>query len=165
MNKILIIGEAGRGKTTLAKTVSETLDLPHHSTDDLFWETKYSVPKERALALRLAEELYEKEKWIMEGTTQWLIEPGLEHADTILFLNFKTIFHQWFFIVKRFCFEKNNKESFKSLFQLLRHVFYKKYKLSYKKDSVTHRELLKPYWSKVIELSSFKEISEFCGNL
>jgi adenylate kinase family enzyme len=163
MKKILIIGEAGRGKTTLAEKISTKLNIPHYSTDDFFWKTKYTEPREKEIANQLANDKYNENEWIIEGTTQWLIRPGLDGSDIILFLNFKTIFHQWFYIIKRHFSRKN--ESLKSMLNLLRHVFYKRYKLGYKKDSITHRDLIEPYRDKVTELNSFKQIDNFVANL
>jgi adenylate kinase family enzyme len=163
MNKILIIGEAGRGKTTLAKKLSDKLNIPHFSTDDFFWEIKYTEPREKEHAKQLAIENYNKQSWIIEGTTQWLIKLGLEDSDIIIFLNFKSIFHQWFFIIKRHFSRKD--ESLKSMLILLRHVFYKRFKLGYKKHSTTHRELIEPYRYKVKEFNSYKQIDNFFKSL
>ena len=163
MKKILIVGEAGRGKTTLAKKLSTKLNIPNYSTDDFFWEIKYTKPREKEPANKLAKNHYRKTEWIIEGTTQWLTEPGLKDTNIIIFLNFKTIFHQWFYIIKRH-FSRED-ESLKSMLNLLRHVFYKRHKLGYKKDSITHKDLIKPYMNKVVELNSFKQIDNFFKNL
>jgi len=40
--KIIIIGDAGRGKSTLASKLSKKLNTPHYSTDDYFYEVKFS---------------------------------------------------------------------------------------------------------------------------
>jgi adenylate kinase family enzyme/ADP-ribose pyrophosphatase YjhB (NUDIX family) len=160
-SKILIIGEAARGKTTLSNKLSEKTGIKKYSTDDFFWKVKYTEPLGREKSLEMINEIYSKNDWIVEGTTQWLIKPGLEKADLILFLNFKTIFHQWFFLIKRFLKEERELKNIKPLLILLRHVFYKRFKLGYKKDSITHRDLIEPYKDKVIELNNFKDINQF----
>lgn len=105
--KIIIIGEAGRGKSTLAKKLSEKLNIPHFSTDDFYWETKFTIPRDKEKSLALVNEQYAKNEWIIEGTTQWLIEPALDDADMIIYLYFKNIWYQWFYISKRY-FERKN---------------------------------------------------------
>ena len=42
INKIIIIGDAGRGKTTLASNLSKKLGIKHYSTDDFFYEIKFT---------------------------------------------------------------------------------------------------------------------------
>lgn len=162
-NKIIITGDAGRGKSTLAKMLSEKLNISHHSTDDYFYEVKFSKPRDRQEALRLISENYLKDKWIVEGTTFWLLEPGLKLADVIVYLRYKNILSQWFSILKRGLFRKN--EILIGTLALMRHVFYKRYKLGYKKGKMSHTELLEPYKNKVITLSSFEEINNFVNNL
>jgi adenylate kinase family enzyme len=161
--KIIIIGEAGRGKSTLAQKLSEKLSIPYYSTDDFFWATKYTMPRDRQDASRCAENAYTQQAWIVEGTTQWLLQPGLAHADIIIFLTFKTIFHQWASIIKRY-FNGKDHETFFTMLGLLKHVFLKRYGLGYKKGALTHRQIIAPYIDKVIELDSFEKINDFIKN-
>lgn len=44
--RILIIGESGRGKTELGRKLSKELNIPLYSTDDFFWEVKFSKARE-----------------------------------------------------------------------------------------------------------------------
>ena len=157
--KIMIIGEAGRGKTTLVNKLSTDLNIQKYSTDDFFWKHKYSKPNPRDEALSKIQGVYTNDRWIVEGTTSWLIEPGLAEADVIIFLHFKTLFHQWFTIIKREIKEKRGKP--KEAFGLLKHVMYKRYGWGYKKGKITHKELIEPFGEKVLVLDSFKKIDQF----
>ncbi len=47
----------------------------------------------------------------------------------------------------------------------MRHVFYKRYDLGYKKGAPTNLEVITPYKNKVIILSSFKDINNFVNNI
>ncbi|MEK7669276.1 MAG: AAA family ATPase [Patescibacteria group bacterium] len=147
-NKIIITGDAGRGKSTLAKIISEKLNIQHHSTDDYFYEVKFSKSRDRQEALKLISENYLSGKWIVEGTTYWLLEPGLKSADVIIYLRYKNILSQWFSILKRGLFRKE--ETISGILSLMKHVFYKRYKLGYKKGKMSHSELLEPYKNKVL---------------
>jgi len=162
MKKILIIGDAGRGKTTLAYKLSEKTGIPHFSTDDFYWETKFSKPRDRAEAIHQIEKIYQEDAWIIEGTTQWLLKQGFPDADTIIHLDFKNILHQWYTILKRH-FTRGDKSLWTTIL-LLRHVFYKRYSLGYKKNSPTHNDVLKPFVNKVTSISSFRELNKYIDN-
>lgn len=41
MNKIIIIGTTGSGKSTVAKKLSEKLNVPHIQLDFLFWKPNW----------------------------------------------------------------------------------------------------------------------------
>ncbi len=157
--KIIITGDAGRGKSTLAAKLSEKLGIPHYSTDDYFYEIKFSKPRDRQLALEQISKLYESNEWIVEGTTAWLLEPGMEKSELIIHLRHKTLIGQWYVMIKRFLGRKEEKLT--ELLHLMRHVFYKRYGLGYKKGKMTHAEFVAPHQEKTITLSSFKEISLF----
>lgn len=159
-SKILIVGDSGRGKTTLANKLADKLEIKKYSTDDLFWEVKYTKPRDKAISIDIVTELCKKEKWIIEGSTKHLIAPGLESADLILLMRFKTIFHQWFFISKRHFVQRHKTESLKTFFILLRHVYYRRFNLGYKKGSVTLEKFIEQYDKKVILITSFKQVHE-----
>jgi adenylate kinase family enzyme len=161
-NKIIIIGDAGRGKTTLAAKLSKKLGIKHYSTDDFYYEIKFTKARDRGKAKDNIREIYKEDKWIVEGTTQWLLEDGLKLSDVIIYLKYNNIFSQWISLFKRH-FERKD-ESFKATLHLMRHVFYKRYGLGYKKGKPTHMEVIEPYKNKLIILSSFKEINDFVNN-
>lgn|SRR5574343_138919 len=161
-SKIIIIGEAGRGKSTLAKKLSVILNIPEYSTDDMYYEIKFNKIREKSEALTLANKISAENKWIIEGTTIWLIEPFIQKADLIIFLKHKNILSQWLILMKRHISRKE--ETLSGLLYLMRHVFYKRYNLGYKKGKTTHIEFIDKYSSKTVTLTSFKEIDLFIKN-
>ncbi len=163
MKKIIIMGDSGRGKSTLAPRISEKLGIPYHSTDDYFYEVKFSKPRERQKSIEEISKLFHEPKWIVEGTTHHLLEQGLASADAIIHLTYKNIFYQWASQIKRY-FQRDN-ESLVGLYQLMKHSLYKKYGLGYKKGKADNLQLIAPYKEKVITLSSFKDIDDFMNNL
>lgn len=163
LNKILIVGDAGRGKSTLAEKISVKLGIPHHSTDDFYYEVKFSKVRDRPESIEQIKEIFQMEKWIVEGTNNHLIVLGLHSADIIIHLRYKSMLAQWAVLIKRY-FKRDN-ETLKKLFSLMQHVFYKKYKLGDRKGKLTHSELVDPHKHKVIELSSFKKINDFLDSL
>ena len=99
LNKILIVGDAGRGKSTLASKISAKLGIPHHSTDDFFYEVKFTKVRNRKESVEKILKIYKNDKWIIEGTTRHLFEHGLDSADKIINLKYKIyLFNGGFFL-------------------------------------------------------------------
>lgn len=157
--KILIVGDAGRGKSTLAELLSKKMNVSWYSTDDFYWKIKFSEKQDLVVAKEEMTKVYDSSKWIVEGTTLDLVQIGYEKADTIIYLVFPTILHQWIQILRRH--NQRSHETWKDVFKLLKHVLYKRYSIGYKKNTVTVKETLQPFWSKVITISSFKNIDRF----
>ncbi|MGB8816262.1 MAG: hypothetical protein WCC74_03485 [Minisyncoccia bacterium] len=162
-NKIIIIGDAGRGKSTLAEKLSKKLEIKNYSTDDFYYEVKFTKPRNSEESLNKISKIFHDDKWIVEGTTQWLLSPGFDSADIIIYLRYNSIFYQWFSLIRRHFIRGD--ESIYQTFLLMRHVFYKRYGLSYKKGKPTNVEIIAPYKNKVIMLSSFKDIDDFVDKI
>ena len=163
MKKIIIIGDAGRGKSQLAARMSQKLDIPAYSTDDYFYEVKFSKPRDKQLSIRQIGEVYVGDKWIVEGTTKHLLDAGLESANLIIYLKYRNIFSQWLVLLKRHL--KRKEEKFSELLGLMVHVFKKRYGLGYKKGKMTHAQVVEPYRDKLVVLRSFGEIDRFFESL
>ncbi len=163
LNKILIVGDAGRGKSTLAAKISEKLGIPHYSTDDFLYEVKFTKYRDKQEGIDKILEVYKNEKWIIEGTTKSLVEHGLDSADIIIYLRHKSILAQWTVLLKRNL--KRDHETLSGLFKLMRHVLYKKYKLGYRKGKDTTTDVIKAHKYKVVTFSSFREINNFINSL
>ena len=90
MERILIIGCCGAGKSTLAKKLAERLDLPVvHLVAPKERDGWKSVPTEEFDAL-LAKEL-EKPRWIIDGNYNRTLLTRLRRADTVIFLDYPRI--------------------------------------------------------------------------
>ena len=162
-NKIIIIGDAGRGKTTLAEKLFQKLDIKHYSTDDFYYKKKFSEVRVREESIELISKVFHNDKWIVEGSTQWLLQPGLDSADLIIYLKYINIFPQWLVLIKRH-FTRGDKNIWHTIL-LLRHVLYKRYGWGHKRGKITHKEVVAPYLNKTIVLSSFKEINNFINKI
>jgi adenylate kinase family enzyme len=161
--KILILGDAGRGKSTFAKRLSKKISLPHYSTDDFFWKIKFTVPNDKEKSVEEISHVYDKNEWIVEGGTRRLIQKGLEKSDVIYLLKFENIIHQYYFLIKRNLMRKH--ENFVDLWNLLKHVTYKKYKKGYGNHMPHIDDLLEPYKDKVVKLNSMNEINQYINSI
>lgn len=163
LQKIIIIGDAGRGKSHLAAKMSDKLGLPKYSTDDYFYEIKFSKPRDKQQSIDDIAQVYLEEKWIVEGTTKHLLDAGLESADLIIYLKYKNILSQWMMLLKRHMHRKEEKLS--EVVGLMIHVFKKRYGLGYKKGKMTHSQVVAPYKDKLVVLTSFRQIDTFFDSL
>ncbi len=164
------MGDSCRGKTTLALKLAKKLEIPHFSTDDFFYEVKFTKKREKQESIDKIIEIYKKDKWIVEGTTRHLLEPGVDSADIIIYLEYPNVAMQWVRLIqrhirRRYKSRTEESETVGGLLGLMKHVLYKKYGLGYKKGTVSPQELVRSYKHKVVTLSSFREINTFVDSL
>jgi len=160
--KILVIGEAGRGKTTLAKMLSDKLNLPIHSTDDFLWKKKFTERHDRQESIKKIELIYITDKWVVEGSSSHLFQSALDKADIIIQLKWNNIFSQWIALIKRKT--TRDYESITDLFQMLVYTTRKRFGLGNNKVKM-NKELLKPHQHKIIILKSYKDIDGLINQL
>ncbi len=87
MDRILIIGSGGAGKSTMARALGEKLGLPVVHLDKLFWKPGWvETPKEEMDAKILAE--MEKPQWIIDGNYNRTLSKRLEYCDTAIYLDY-----------------------------------------------------------------------------
>lgn len=87
MERILIIGCGGAGKSTLARQLGEKLNIPVVHLDQLFWKPGWVERSDEEFDVILEHEL-EKPKWIMDGNFNRTMPKRLEKCDTVIYLDF-----------------------------------------------------------------------------
>ena len=162
IKRILIVGDSGRGKSTLAKKLSEKLDIKHHSTDDFFWKVKFTVATDKATSIRNISKIYDQESWIVEGSTRSLIQEGIEKSDQIIHLIHPSLVSQFWTLFKRKL--KRNEETWMNLLGLYKHLIMKRFKFGEQKGKISLDEMLEPFIQKIVKLKSFKEIDDFLNS-
>ena len=94
MERIIIIGCGGAGKSTLARLLGEKLSLPVVHLDKLFWLPGWVEMEKDAFDALLLEEMA-KEKWIMDGNFNRTMPQRLERCDTVIYLDFSRVACLW----------------------------------------------------------------------
>ena len=88
MERIMIIGCGGAGKSTLARQLGEKLNLPVVHLDNIWWAPGNWEHLERdEFDVRMMAEL-EKNQWIMDGNYNRTIAERLNRCDTVIYLDF-----------------------------------------------------------------------------
>ena len=86
MNRILIIGCSGAGKTTLARKLGAQLGLPGIHLDAYFWDTGWE-PMPRLAWQEQVDLLTAESKWVMDGNYSGTMERRIAASDAIVFLD------------------------------------------------------------------------------
>jgi len=95
MHRLAIIGNAGGGKSMLARKLGESLDLPVYQFDDLQWRPGWErTPDDEIHATHT--EWIAKPRWIIDGWGNWeILQARFDAADTIVFVDFPIAVHYW----------------------------------------------------------------------
>ncbi|GAA5534952.1 DNA topology modulation protein FlaR [Deinococcus aluminii] len=88
MQRVLIIGSPGAGKSTLAKGLAARTGLPLIHLDDLYWEKEQLGQQEvaRSVWQQRLQDALDSDAWIMDGNYNSTIAMRAARADTVLFL-------------------------------------------------------------------------------
>jgi adenylate kinase family enzyme len=86
MKRVLVIGSAGAGKSTLAQSLAGILDLPVIHLDALFWKPGWNQTPAEEWDSCLAE-LVKREEWIIDGNYGRTLDIRIQACDTIIFLD------------------------------------------------------------------------------
>lgn len=90
MERIIIIGCGGAGKSTLARQLGEKTGLPVVHLDKLFWKPGWVEMERDAFDALLRRELA-KDKWIMDGNFNRTMPERIARCDTIIYLDFNRV--------------------------------------------------------------------------
>ena len=87
MQRILIIGNSGSGKSWFATRLAEKTSLPVTELDTLNWEPGgYGSAREKEAVLYDALTIAKKERWIIEGVYGWIADKVATYATHIIWL-------------------------------------------------------------------------------
>lgn len=105
--KISIIGGSGTGKTTLANSLGEILDIPVYHIDGIHhlenWAIRDSNERDKIILEKVLES-----KWIIDGTYRSTLQERLDKSDLVIYLDYSS-FAQVRGILSRF-FKNHGKE-------------------------------------------------------
>ena len=89
MEKVIIIGCPGSGKSTFGRKLKRIIDLPLYHLDMMFWnDDRTTVTKE--LFIERLKKAMSNSKWIIDGNYGSTMEMRIKECDTVFFLDYPT---------------------------------------------------------------------------
>ena len=89
MNKVIVIGCPGSGKSFFSKELHNKTNLPIYHLDNLYWnEDKTTVS--RTLFNERLNKILNKDFWITDGNYSRTMERRIAYCDTVIFLDYDT---------------------------------------------------------------------------
>ena len=100
MKKVAVFGNAGGGKSTLSKRLSQITGLPVYPLDKIKYQSGGSEVSQEEYQ-RTHQQILATDQWIIDGfgsmETLW---PRLEEADTLIYIDLPLYVHFWW-VTKR----------------------------------------------------------------
>ena len=86
LQRVMIVGTSGGGKSTLAAKIAETFDLEHIPLDrDMRWLPGWQV-RDRQEQRDLHDAFCERERWVIDGTSISLFPKRLARTDLVIWM-------------------------------------------------------------------------------
>ena len=89
MNKVIIIGCPGGGKSTFAKALHKKIGLPLFHLDMLFWNADKTHLSRESFDQKL-DEILNQDQWIIDGNYSKTLEKRIKACDTVFLLDMPT---------------------------------------------------------------------------
>ncbi|MET3576327.1 adenylate kinase family enzyme [Bhargavaea ullalensis] len=86
MDRIMLIGSGGAGKSTLARKLGERLGIDVHHLDALLWKPGWELTT-RDEQRKIQSGLFDGKRWIVDGNYGATMDERLQAADTVIFLD------------------------------------------------------------------------------
>ncbi len=87
MERVLLIGCGGSGKSTMARQLGALINLPVVHLDQIYWQPGWVHLSREDFDRRLEEELC-REQWIIDGNFDRTLPRRLARCDTVIFLDY-----------------------------------------------------------------------------
>lgn len=88
MERIVVIGNGGSGKSFLSEEIAKSNGNKLISLDDLFWEPQgFNTKRPKEIVRRDIELLKVKSTWVVEGVFGALAEAFMPYSDFVIFLD------------------------------------------------------------------------------
>ena len=94
VDRVLVIGSGGSGKSTVATELADVLGLPLIHLDALYWSSGW-VPTPADEWRRRVEELIAHPRWVMDGNYGGTLDLRLARCEMVVFLDLPRVVCLW----------------------------------------------------------------------
>lgn len=96
MQRINVVGQSCAGKTTLARRLADTVELPFVELDALFWGPDWQPVPTDVFRARVADAL-RTDEWVADGGYQVARDIIWDRVDTVVWLDYpiRTVLGRW----------------------------------------------------------------------
>lgn len=94
MQRVLVVGPGGAGKSTFAVRLGQRTGLPVVHLDRVYWRAGWVEPERTAWDAEIAR-LVSGERWILDGNFGGTLERRIDACDTVVFLDFPRLLCLW----------------------------------------------------------------------
>lgn len=105
MQKVLVIGSSGAGKSVFAARLAERTGLPLIHLDAVYWRPGWvKTPKDEWA--RMVDGLLARDRWVMDGNYAGTLDRRLAACDTVVFLDLPRAFCLWRAVKRRIAYRR-----------------------------------------------------------
>lgn len=94
LNRVVVVGSTGSGKTTLARQLSALLTLPHVELDALNWDPNWTSAPTDVFRQR-TDEASRGDRWVVDGNYSKVRDIVWRRADTLVWLDYPLAIILW----------------------------------------------------------------------
>jgi len=108
MERILVLGSSGSGKSIFAQQLGEKLEIEVIHLDSYYWKPNWTATPDQEWEEKISR-LLEKDLWVMDGNYPSSLPLRMKYADTIIFLDFGSLKCLWRCVRRYFKYKGMNR--------------------------------------------------------
>lgn len=100
MQRVIVIGCGGAGKSAFSRQLAQRTGLPLHHLDALYWQPGWTEPSKHDWQSRI-DALLAQPRWILDGNFGGTLERRLAASDAVVFMDTPALVCLWRVILRR----------------------------------------------------------------